>query len=109
MNHIKNILNDTNTYGVDFNFIIDEDNNYVKGTTTGDETESELKMVYENLKRMGFIKKYNKPTEISFLDFGETHNGFPTIDLYFDVNGERDNNNTPICTIDDKFLTELGF
>jgi hypothetical protein len=109
MNHIKNILNDTNTYGVDFNFIIDEDNNSVKGTTTGDETESELKMVYENLKRMGFIKKYNKPTEISFLDFGETHNGFPTIDLYFDVNGERDDNNTPICTIDDKFLTELGF
>jgi hypothetical protein len=90
-------------------FNIDKDNNYVGGTTTGDETELELKMVYDNLDRMGLIKKYNKPTEVIFFDFGEKHDELPSIDLYFDVDGERDDNNTPICTIDDEFLKELGF
>jgi hypothetical protein len=55
------------------------------------------------------IKKYNKPTEVIFFDFGEKHDELPSIDLYFDVDGERDDNNTPICTIDDEFLKELGF
>ena len=59
MNHIKNYLDENNTYGVDMTFNIDKDNNYVGGTTTGDETELELKMVYDNLDRMGLIKKYN--------------------------------------------------
>ena len=109
MNHIKNYLNDTNTYGVDMTFNIDKDNNYVGGTTTGIETELELKMIYDNLDKMGLIKKYNKPTEVIFFEGGFDNDGIPIIDLYFDVDGERDDDNTPVCTIDDEFLKELGF
>jgi hypothetical protein len=48
MNHIKNYLDENNTYGVDMTFNIDKDNNYVGGTSTGIETELELKMIYDN-------------------------------------------------------------
>jgi len=109
MKHIKHILNDTNTYGVDMTFIVDENNNYVSGTTTGIETELELKTIFENLDRMGLIKKYNKPTEISFIEGGFDNDGIPMIDLYFDVDEERDDDNTPVCSITKEFLQELGF
>lgn len=109
MNHIKNYLDENNTYGVDMTFNIDKDNNYVGGTTTGIETELELKMIYDNLDRMGLIKKYDKPTEVIFFEGGFDNDGIPIIDLYFDVDGERDDDNTPVCTIDDEFLKELGF
>ena len=109
MKHIKHILNDTNTYGVDMIFIVDENNNYVSGTTTGIETELELKTIFENLDRMGLIKKYNKPTEISFIEGGFDNDGIPMIDLYFDVDEERDDDNTPVCSITKEFLQELGF
>lgn len=108
MNHIKNYLDENNTYGVDMTFNIDKDNNYVGGTTTGDETESELKMIYDNLDRMGLLKKYDKPTEVIFFEGGFDNDGIPIIDLYFEVDGERDDD-TPVCTIDDEFLKELGF
>jgi hypothetical protein len=109
MKHIKHILNDTNTYGVDMTFIINENNNYVSGTTTGVETELELKTIFENLDRMGLIKKYNKPTEVIFFEGGFDNDGIPIIDLYFDVDGERDDDNTPVCSITKEFLQELGF
>ena len=109
MKHIKHILNDTNTYGVDMTFIVDENNNYVSGTTTGIETELELKTIFDNLDRMGLIKKYNKPTEISFIEGGFDNDGIPMIDLYFDVDDERDDDNTPVCSITKEFLQELGF
>lgn len=109
MKHIKHILNDTNTYGVDMTFTMDGENNYVSGTTTGVETELELKMIFNNLDRMGLIKKYNTPTEISFFEGGFDNDGIPIIDLYFDVDGERDDDNTPVCTITKEFLQELGF
>ena len=110
MNHIKNILNDTNTYGVDMTFIMNENNNYVSGTTTGDETESELKTIFDNLDRMGLIKKYDKPTHINFIDGGSDNDGIPIVDLYFyDSDNECDVSFTPVCTIDKEFLQELGF
>jgi hypothetical protein len=109
MNHIKNYLDENNTYGVDMTFNIDKDNNYVGGTSTGIETELELKMIYNNLDRMGLIKKYNKPTEVIFFEGGRDDDGILLVDLYFDVDGERDGDNTPVCIIDDEFLKELGF
>ena len=109
MKHIKNYLKEDNSYGVDISFIVDENNNYVKGTTTGEETEVELKMIYDNLDRMGLIKKYDKPTEINFVDGWIDDRGTPIVDLYFYVDEEQDNDFTPVCSINKEFLRELGF
>lgn len=111
MKHIKNYLNENNTYGVEITFVIDKDNQYVKGFSShGTETKDEIKMIYDNLKRMGYIKEYNQPLGIGFVDGGVDDNGTPIIDLYFNPDGEDiDEDNTPVCSVTEEFLKELGF
>ena len=109
MKHIKNYLNENNTYGVEISFMVDENENYVKGFSShGTETKEEIKMIYDNLKRMGYIQLgYNKPISIGLVD-GSDGDGCK-IDIYFDVDGDFDEDNTPVCVVTKEFLTELGF
>jgi hypothetical protein len=108
MNHIKNYLEENNTYGVDILFIVDKDNQYVHGRSEGEETEDELKMIFHNLDRMGLIKKYNRTTHISFVDGGG--DDVPIIDLYFrHFDDDLDEDFTPVCQVTKEFLKELGF
>ena len=109
MKHIKNYLDTNNTYGVEMTFMVDENNNYVNGFTShGTETKEEIKMIYDNLKRMGYIEKeYNKPVSIGFVDGSDTENTI--IDLWFQVDGEIDEDNTPVFQVTKESLKELGF
>ena len=111
MKHIKNYLNENNTYGVEMTFNVDKNNQYVNGFSShGTETKEEIKMIFDNLKRMGYIKEYNQPLGIGFVDGGDDGNGTPIIDLYFCPNGkEIDEDFTPVCSVTKEFLKELGF
>jgi hypothetical protein len=108
MKHIKNYLNENNTYGVEMSFTIDENENYVNGYSHyGTETKDEIKMIYDNLKRMGYIELgYNKPVVIGFVDGEED-----IIDVWFQVEGEDDldEDNTPVFQVTKESLKELGF
>lgn len=108
MNHIKNYLKEGNNYGVDINFTIDENNNYISGVTCGDETQMELKMICQKLIELGFIPKHNKTTNVCFVDGGDIDD-VPIIDLYFSHNNIWDNDNTPVITVTEQFLNDIGF
>ena len=108
MKHIKNFLQENNTYGVDINFIIDENNNFVSGKSTfGEETQDELKMICEKLMELDYIPKYNKVTHVSFVDGGDDEDGIPIMDLYFYHDGVMDDDNRPVITVTEQFLKEI--
>jgi len=111
MKHIKNYLNENNTYGVEMSFTIDENENYVNGYSHyGTETKEEIKMIYDNLKRMGYIELgYKKPVVIGFVDGSDSENTI--IDVWFQVEGEDDldEDNTPVFQVTKESIKELGF
>jgi hypothetical protein len=50
---------------------------------------------------------YNKPISIGLVDGSDGDSCI--VDLYFQVDGEIDEDNTPVCMVTKEFLTELGF
>ena len=91
-------------------FFVDEKNNLVDGRSNGSETYEQVKIIYESLLRMDYIKTdYEKPMVIDFFETGGKFNGHPVYEIEFSHNNETDVDYVPSITMTEEMFKELGF